>query len=363
MGLVPPSRLELLQQGPAGRADDPRQLRTVRPLGGGRDRLADAGNSHSRPCSAAHCYLASLYVLTVLTLKRESLAFGVVAMRADAAARRRGRQPDDDRRALHGVLGLGSGVRPFGNQRQALGVAGDRRHRRHRHSRQVHDGAVRAVARTLHVLSIRLAAAFKFPLARFSADDRDCRARWRADSDLELRSTTGSHCITSADRRAPSDGWRWFGRTQFLGGQFGILLGFWFVVYAAAMCCYRPSVDTDADRRFLWWMSAPTSAAFLLLSLRTTGQLNWAVTAYLSGGVLSAAWLSERADMRGWRIGTSHHRRSRVGVNRHGSLPKLAAAALALDRRHADNSTSASSPPDRSDGAIARLPNISRSRR
>jgi hypothetical protein len=34
---------------------------------------------------------------------------------------------------------------------------------------------------------------------------------------------------------------------------------------------------------------------FLVASLKTTGQINWPVTAYLSGGALGAAWLSERA--------------------------------------------------------------------
>ena len=92
------------------------------------------------------------------------------------------------------------------------------------------------------------------------------------------------------------------GPLVFLGGQFGVLLGFWFVVLAAAWRS-RPWIETDADRQFLWWMSVPTLAVFLLLSLKTTGQLNWAVTAYISGST-SAAWLAERIVQRSWRSAT-----------------------------------------------------------
>jgi hypothetical protein len=116
--------------------------------------------------------------------------------------------------------------------------------------------------------------------------------------------------------------WRWFGPVTFVAGQFGLLLGFWFVVWAAAIWSYRPrgvvrlwggevvsppgdlSTPRPQHLQFLWWLSAPMFAVFLFLSMKTTGQMNWAVTAYLSGGVLSAAWLGERASRRGWRIAT-----------------------------------------------------------
>jgi hypothetical protein len=99
-------------------------------------------------------------------------------------------------------------------------------------------------------------------------------------------------------------GWRWFGPLVFLAGQFGVLIGFWFVVLAAALVRNRPWREPDAARQFLWCLAAPTLVFFLLLSLKTTGQLNWTVTAYLSGSVLAAAWFGERIDRKGWRIGT-----------------------------------------------------------
>ena len=88
--------------------------------------------------------------------------------------------------------------------------------------------------------------------------------------------------------------WRWFGPLAFVGEQFALLLGVWFAAWAAAVWAYRPWRTADAGLRYLWWLSVPTFALFLAASLRTTGQLNWAVTTYLSGGVLAAGWLVER---------------------------------------------------------------------
>src|SRR5262249_51970442 len=94
------------------------------------------------------------------------------------------------------------------------------------------------------------------------------------------------------------EGWLWLGPLAFVGGQFGLLLGYWFVVWACALWAYRPGRTADPNLRYLWWTSAPTFGVFLLASLRTSGQLNWAVAAYLSGMVLAAAWLTERRETR-----------------------------------------------------------------
>ncbi len=90
------------------------------------------------------------------------------------------------------------------------------------------------------------------------------------------------------------EGWHWLGPLAFVGGQFALLLGYWFAAWAGALWAYRPWRTADAGLRYLWWTSVPTFAVFLLASLKTTGQLNWAVTAYLSGLVLVAAWLAEQ---------------------------------------------------------------------
>jgi hypothetical protein len=95
------------------------------------------------------------------------------------------------------------------------------------------------------------------------------------------------------------EGWRWLGPLSYIGGQAALLLGFWFIAWAAAIWTYRPwrssppqgGKEHEPSLQYLWWLSVPMFGTFLVASLKTTGQLNWPVTCYLSGGVLAAAWL------------------------------------------------------------------------
>jgi 4-amino-4-deoxy-L-arabinose transferase-like glycosyltransferase len=125
------------------------------------------------------------------------------------------------------------------------------------------------------------------------------------------------------------DGWRWLGPLTFVGGQLALLLGVWFVAWAAAMWRYRPVVVGQASKTdhrspitdhtsYLWWLSAPMFGVFLLASLKTPGQLNWPVAAYESGGVLTAAWLADRL------------RDPRPGVQRIVRMAGAGAVALGL---------------------------------
>lgn len=99
----------------------------------------------------------------------------------------------------------------------------------------------------------------------------------------------------------PGKGLTPLGPLHYVGGQFALMLGTWFVLWAAAVIAYRPWRDGDEGRRFLWCLSVPMFATFLAFSLKTGGgELNWPVTAYLSGGVLAAVWLAEQA--RGGRL-------------------------------------------------------------
>jgi 4-amino-4-deoxy-L-arabinose transferase-like glycosyltransferase len=89
----------------------------------------------------------------------------------------------------------------------------------------------------------------------------------------------------------------WLGPLHYLGGQCALLLGYWFIVWAAAMIAQRPWREADEGVRYLWWLSAPMFLLFLAFSPKTGGgELNWPVTAYLSGLVLSAAWLARQFD-------------------------------------------------------------------
>ncbi|MBO0699791.1 MAG: glycosyltransferase family 39 protein [Zavarzinella sp.] len=90
-----------------------------------------------------------------------------------------------------------------------------------------------------------------------------------------------------------ASGVRWFGPFEYVAGQFLVLLGFWFVAWAAALVRYRPRPTVPIGHQYLWWMSVPTFVVFLASSVRASGQLNWPVAAYLSGAVLTAGWLAE----------------------------------------------------------------------
>jgi hypothetical protein len=126
----------------------------------------------------------------------------------------------------------------------------------------------------------------------------------------------------------PGAGVRWVGPFAYIGQQFLLLLGFWFVAWVAAMWAHRPGIGSKGQKsgatsqisarglgpdrgttagprpapmipssvgvQYLWWMSAPTFIFFLLFSIRTREQANWPVTAYLSGLVLTVAWIAQR---------------------------------------------------------------------
>ena len=87
-------------------------------------------------------------------------------------------------------------------------------------------------------------------------------------------------------------GFHWTGPFNYVGGQAALLMGYWFLVWAAAMTRHSPLTETDPGMRYLWWLSAPMFLVFLAFSFKTDGgEPNWPVTAYLSGLVLAAAWL------------------------------------------------------------------------
>jgi hypothetical protein len=89
----------------------------------------------------------------------------------------------------------------------------------------------------------------------------------------------------------------WLGPLRYLGGQCALLLVYWFIVWVAAMIAHRPGRESDEGVRYLWWLSAPMFLLFLAFSPKTGGgEMNWPVTAYLSGLVLSAAWLTRQFD-------------------------------------------------------------------
>ena len=90
---------------------------------------------------------------------------------------------------------------------------------------------------------------------------------------------------------------RWAGPLYYAAGQFALLLGYWFFAWLLAMAAHNPLAECDDNLRYLWWLSAPMFLAFGAFSFKTGGgELNWPVTAYISGLVLAAVWLARQLD-------------------------------------------------------------------
>jgi 4-amino-4-deoxy-L-arabinose transferase-like glycosyltransferase len=97
-------------------------------------------------------------------------------------------------------------------------------------------------------------------------------------------------------------GIHWLGPLHFLGAQFAVLLGFWFVVWAWSMWRHRPTVEVEPEARFLWWMSMPVVAFFALFSFKNGGgEANWPIVAYLAGMALVGR---QGLGVRGWGLGS-----------------------------------------------------------
>jgi hypothetical protein len=93
---------------------------------------------------------------------------------------------------------------------------------------------------------------------------------------------------------AGADGGRGFdplALPHFLAGQLGLLIGYWFIAWAAAVWHYRPWCRGNPRIAFLWWMSAPVFAVFLLTAVQSKGEANWPAAAYVPGAVLAVAWV------------------------------------------------------------------------
>lgn len=126
-----------------------------------------------------------------------------------------------------------------------------------------------------------------------------------------------------------SAGILWLGPLTYLAGQAAVLMGFWFVFIAGAVLAAlgqvigwprrvsKPasvpaSLDDDispgswiapSQAAFLLSFFLPMFGVFLAFSLKTRIELNWPITAYISGGVLAAGWVTAHCQsaVRWWR--------------------------------------------------------------
>lgn len=92
----------------------------------------------------------------------------------------------------------------------------------------------------------------------------------------------------------------WYSPLAFVGGQFALLLGIWFVAWVRAGWQFRPW-KTDSETACLWCLSVPVFAAFLLATVKTAGEPNWPAAGYICGAVLVAKWAQGRSH-RGWVV-------------------------------------------------------------
>ena len=82
------------------------------------------------------------------------------------------------------------------------------------------------------------------------------------------------------------------GPLAFAASQFGFLLGFGFVAFAAGGWAYRRTADPALA--LMWWAAVPVWGFFASASVRAGVQLNWPAAAYIGGTVLAAAWVREQ---------------------------------------------------------------------
>lgn len=86
---------------------------------------------------------------------------------------------------------------------------------------------------------------------------------------------------------------RWTGPFAYVGLQFVVLLGYWFVAWAGAIVAHCPCRENRPEIRYLWFLSVPTFLFFGVFTLKNGGgEPNWPIAGYLSGAVLAAAWLA-----------------------------------------------------------------------
>lgn len=81
---------------------------------------------------------------------------------------------------------------------------------------------------------------------------------------------------------------------EYLAGQAGFLVGYWFVAWAAAVVAARPGQAAGRREAFLWWASAPVWLVFAAAAWTTRGQANWPAAGYITGLVLAVAWVGRQ---------------------------------------------------------------------
>lgn len=88
----------------------------------------------------------------------------------------------------------------------------------------------------------------------------------------------------------------WHAFPHFLAGQFGVLIGYWFLAWIAAAVVFRPRTGQDSRIAFLWWLSVPVWFVFAVIAAKSKVQPNWPAPAYITGFVLAVGWIARQLE-------------------------------------------------------------------
>ncbi|HMP02525.1 MAG TPA: glycosyltransferase family 39 protein [Gemmatales bacterium] len=136
---------------------------------------------------------------------------------------------------------------------------------------------------------------------------------WNMQHDWVTVRHVGGQAGLNTSEFGQTGGWNVLGPLEYLGGQAGLLLGFWFVIFLAALGTSLGKGLTELRQgtpaSFLALMATTVFGVFLAFSLKTKVQLNWPVAAYLAAIPLMADWLAVRLDGsargRAWFLGAT----------------------------------------------------------
>lgn len=113
---------------------------------------------------------------------------------------------------------------------------------------------------------------------------------WNSQHDwVTFRHVAGQAGVPQGSKNV---GIRWLGPLEYIGGQMGLLLIFWFIIWVMALWRRRPGRGSIGEA-YLWWLSLPTFVVFGASSVKASGQINWPVAAYVTGFVLLAGYLQD----------------------------------------------------------------------
>ncbi|MFO0937032.1 MAG: glycosyltransferase family 39 protein [Gemmataceae bacterium] len=147
---------------------------------------------------------------------------------------------------------------------------------------------------------------------------------WNIQHDwISLKHVAGQAGVSQVDEKSS---FRWVGPFEYIGGQFAVGMGVFFLIWLYSLVASRPGREQNPQKLFLWWMSVTTFLFFMTFSFRVSIQVNWPIAGFISGIVLASDWLVQR-----WNHVIPHERRNWRFVTVLGCGLAVAVSLLALE--------------------------------